>query len=557
MNILKKARNIFFQILTTKTFLFVSFLILVLLLLKNPYSERTLIPNLEPYPDTIHYINSAQSLLKGYGLFITRNSKTIVSRVTPLYSLILVPFYLFNKDPRNFYFANVLLSLSSLFIFYQILKKVTDNKWLIGLTLFLYVTNYYIYWYPSWAMAENLLLTLFLLALYIFTLEINSKRLILAGIVGISIYATKYAAGPLASFFLGIYGLKIILESKKWKEKLRNLAVFIFSVGISFAAILLVESQIGHTHEFSWLINSVVGTRKELTVVSGQNLVSTQGGWFSMGYFLNNFKAYFSALRGGSIRFIWDFRPIFPIWLGNFGLLGLLIALFSKKLRFLSLALAILLFGEIVVISLFYAQDARFIIYAVPVTLLGFTLFLEILRGLLSRTKIKNLFLIIIIFILAFYSWGNILRLKNQIMLNLRHAEIPWSYVAVLKMNEYFQEDKIVDDKKPFVITPMIPHYIDFYSNGNYNLLPLSDQQAFFKEAKDVWGDYDYSNLKNLYNKLLKEGNSLYFAKYGLGNETYLHAEWESMMKKFRTTKVYEGCYTQCDIYKIELRKNN
>lgn len=555
MNILKKLGKKFSLFLTPKIFFLSAVLILVLLLLKNPYSERTLIPNLEPYPDTIHYINSAQSFLKGYGLKITRDEKIITNNVAPFYSLVLTPFYLLNSDPRNFYFANVLLSLFSLFIFYKILRKITEDKWLIGLSLFLYVCNYYIYWYPSWAMAENLLLTLFLLAIYIFLLEINYQKIILAGLVGVLLYGTKYAAGPLTGFFLGIYGLKIIFKSKNWKHFLKNIIVFILSVGIISAFLIFVEVQIGHAHQFSWLIKNIWGTSQELNVSDGKELVSSRGGWFSLGYFLNNFKAYFSALRGNPIRFIWDFQPIFPVWLGNLGLLGLTLGIIYKKTRFLSFALLTLLLGEISFISLFYAQDARFIIYSIPTILLGFTFFLEILGKYLFKGKIKNLFILLIIFIFVFYNFGNMIRIKSQIVINLKYAEVPWSYISVLKMNEFFQSDKTVNNKKPFVITPMIPHYVDFYSNGNYNLLPLSKQQAFFEQAKIVWGDYDYSDLSNLYQKLLKEGYSLYFARYGLGNEGYLHMEWGNIDKKFKTTKVFGGCYSQCDIYKVELKK--
>jgi hypothetical protein len=352
------------------------------------------------------------------------------------------------------------------------------------------------------------------------------------------------------------YGFKIFFGSHNWKKNIKNFLIFILSSGISFIGLVFVESKTGHSDQLLWLIGNIFQTGKELAANNSKELVSNKGGWFSIGYFLNNFKAYFSALRGGSIRFVWDFRPIFSVWLGNIGLLGLLVAFLSKKLRFVSLTLLVLLFGEIIAISLFYAQDARFIIYAIPVILLGFTFFLEILEKILIKSKIKKFFPLLIILILSFYCWENILRVKSQIVINLKYAEVPWSYVSVLKMNEYFQADKIVNGKKPFVISPMVPHYIDFYSNGNYNLLPLSDQQAFFKkEAKAVWGDYDYANLLNLYEKLLKEGNNLYFARYGLGNENYLHAEWNKIANNFKIIKVFEGCYTQCDIFKIELKK--
>ena len=555
INVLKKAKGILSLVLTKKVFFISSIFILFLLLCKNPYSQRTLIPNLEPYPDTIHYINSAQSFLKGYGLKITRDGKSITNRVPPLYPSILIPFFILSKNPQNFYFANILLSFLSLIIFYKIIKKFTDNKWIIGLSLFLYVTNYYIYWYPNWAMAENLLLPIFLTAIYLFILEVNTQKIIAAALIGILLYATKYAAGPLTFLFLAIYGLKIVFETKGWKSKLKNSLIFSVSVIIFATTLLFIETQIDHGKQIFWLINNIWGTKKELISSSKQELISSRGGWFSIGYFLNNFKAYFAALRGEPIRFIWDFQPIFPIWLGNLGLVGLLIAFISKKMRRVSFILIILLFVEIAFISLFYAQDARFIIYAIPTILLGVTFSLELLRSFFSKIKIEKFFPILIILVFSFYLVGSVMRIKSQIMINLKYAEVPWSYISVLKMNDYFQSDKIVNNKKPFVITPMVPHFIDFYSNKNYNLLPLSDQQAFFGEGALVWGDYNYSDLLGVYKKIIKDGYPVYFARYGLGNEGYLHAAFDKIAQNFKLTKVYEGCYTECNIYKLEIKR--
>jgi hypothetical protein len=146
-------------------------------------------------------------------------------------------------------------------------------------------------------------------------------------------------------------------------------------------------------------------------------------------------------------------------------------------------------------------------------------------------------------------------RIKSQIVINLKYAETPWYYISVLKLNDYFSKEKITDGSKPVVISPMVPYYIDFYSNGNYQLLPLSVDQEFRLNKEEAWGYYDYSNLHNLYENFIKEGKQVYVARYGLGNESYLNNAFKDLENDFRLTEVYSGCYSQCNIYKLDLGK--
>jgi hypothetical protein len=146
--------------------LLIAVFILAALLFRNPFSDRTLIPNFDPFPDAFHYVTPPWCLLQGKGWRLCRPEyEGIKPDVPPLYSLTLLPFFAVMNDPRMFYFANVLLSFISLVLLYTILKKVTANAPTIFFVLLLYVTNYFIYWYPSLAMAENLIMTLVLAAL--------------------------------------------------------------------------------------------------------------------------------------------------------------------------------------------------------------------------------------------------------------------------------------------------------------------------------------------------------------------------------------------------------
>src|SRR5258708_4209679 len=93
-----------------------------LLLFRNPYSDRNLISNLEPYPDSIHYISPALGVLRGQGLYVNREGRKLLPGVPPLYSLVLTIGFVFSQDVRTFYLTNVVLAFVAFFFFYLITK---------------------------------------------------------------------------------------------------------------------------------------------------------------------------------------------------------------------------------------------------------------------------------------------------------------------------------------------------------------------------------------------------------------------------------------------------
>src|SRR5258708_5858274 len=118
------------------------FCLFALLLFRNPFSDRNLISNLEPYPDSIHYISPALGVLRGQGLYINREGRKLLPGVPPLYSLILVPVFALNQDVRMFYFVNVAFSFVAFVFFYLIIRRLILQKLFIFLLLCLYAVNY-------------------------------------------------------------------------------------------------------------------------------------------------------------------------------------------------------------------------------------------------------------------------------------------------------------------------------------------------------------------------------------------------------------------------------
>ncbi len=518
-----------------------------LLLFKDVFSTRTLVPNLEPYPDSIHYINSAFSLIKGHGIAIEREGRVLSPSVPPLYSLALVPIFLARSDARMFYFVNILLAFISLFLLYKIIKKIVNNIFWIGFLLFIYITNYFIYWYPSIPMAENLTLTLFLGLLFVLSRTVSNLNLFLAAVLTVCLYFTKYASLPLVLSFAVIFLIKNILEEKRKDHVLRSCLKFLFFLLVAFLPFYFYELFFRKTDIITATLSNAL---KLLNLTPPEDKIEKiQSPYFSTNYFSKNFSLYLGSLFGKPMRFLWDNTPMVSFWMGLAGLTGLIAGLFDKKLRIICLAVILSLVSSIIFLSYFYVADGRYFYHAIPSVVLGMALFLRLLDSRIKNPRLIT-FLVVIVFI--FYSVINFQRLKYQVSLNLRHSETPWYYVSVITLNDYFIDQPL--GEKPIVISALPPYYVDFFSNKNYTLLPLSKNQEFPTVREKVWGPNDYSDLVNLYKKYLSQGRVLYVNNYGLGNEQPLHDDFDLIKKEFRLEKVQDGCDGACNIYKLEAK---
>ncbi len=471
-------------------------IVFVFLLFKNPFSDRTLIPNFEPYPDAIHYVSSARSFVSGHGLQIYRNGAAKMPNVPPLYSFSLVPLFALYNDARMFYFTNIILAMLSFFLFYKILKKITNNILIIGLVLFLYVTNYFIYWYPTLAMAENLILPLFLMAVYLLMNPISKKNTLMASFLVVGFYSTKYAAAPLTAVFAALFFLKIILLKQPAKKKLIYAVLFVTFTSLFWISIMDIRKVLRSIA--ANLTTVLFQPLKGVTNSSKTTSTNFDNSPFSQYYFDKYFWQYWKAVLGSPARFLWDNTPVVPSFVGVTALIGFFVSLIKRNSRFLPICLFSMLFASIYFIASFYSFDMRFIYQVIPIMLLGFALFLSFIdTATKNYSSISKLFQVGVIALFIFYLLTNAIRFKKQIMLNLKYRETPWYYIAVVNLNKYFS--KPADKKKPIVISALMPYYIDFFSNGNYDLLPLSESQDFFSKAKIAWGANDYSDLIALY----------------------------------------------------------
>lgn len=516
-----------------------------LLLARNPFSQRTLIPNFEPYPDSFHYILPARNLLLGKGFSMDRLGK-IVPGVPPFYSLVFIPFFAINNDPRMVYLANVLLSLLSLVVFYALVRRFFSAGILQLLLCLLFITHPILVWYPTLAMAENLQLFLTVLGLYVLVTRPSSKKILLGGVLTVSYYATKFASIPVSA----VYGLmffancvRLSIQKRNWKP----VGLFLVGAIVCLSVYLSVEYSIRQTTELH-MIATVLFPKPAASIAAGDSPSVPDQTFFSFQYVKEHAPHYLRWLTGDSLPLLWKQESLLPRYLAVVSLLGIGLGLFDKKYRLFSLTAVGIYIATICFMSMFYVVDARYFYHAIPIALLGVGI-----AGtkMYELAKSRSLWVGIgIAIVLLFYLITNASRLKFQLSLNLKYAESPWYYVSVRKVDSYLSSQQF--DKKPVVISPVPPFLFDFYAKTPMTLLPLHKEQEFRNARTQTWGEHDFTNLPSVYTNYLNQGYPVYLSTYGLGNEGFLHQAQALMEKDFRLTLVMDECFSLCKLYKVE-----
>ncbi len=510
-------------------------LIFLLLAFKNPYSVRSLVPNLEPYPDTLYYSSPAWNFVQSKGFVMQAFDYQSKIVTPPLYSIFLMPFFAVFQDVRSFYFANLLLMVGSLALFVLILSRLVYTKLadilIVGLVGFFFATNFYFYTQPYLLMAESITLFFSMLAMYLLVASTTPRRSFWAGLLGIAILMIKFSNLPLTLAFYILYGWKILKDPSK-----KNSRIFGLSLGLS---LLLLASYSVKTQIFA----------------GHKNLSSGAG--FSPVYFLQNFQQYLKTLMGGQERYLWfDNRMTSPL-LAIPTFIGILVGLFIKKWRKNTILLLVYGFSVIIFMSFFYTRDIRYIIVVYPIMLIftGFT-FLFVKERFGKVVGIVLTVLLGVVYLLLPQSGQvpgerPIITLKKQVGLNFRHAEEPWNYKAVVEFNSFFSQSK---DKKPYFGTLLPPYFVGYYTNGNYNYLPVSMGQEFFGDKKKAPKVF-LTLLVDYYKMLLEAGNEIYISPYYQANLLSWKQDYDNLAKNFNLELVKSGCHNTCNIYKLTLLK--
>lgn len=515
--------------------LVIPLIIFCLLLGKDPFSDRSLIPNFEPFPDSFHYILPARCLItQGVWKLCRPTTEGRDADVPPLYSIVLIPFFLIHNDPRMFFFANVVLATGSFVALYLILSKLKIHPFIQLSILLIASSRYHLYWFPSLAMAENLMLLLFLINI----LLLLSKALptkIIGVLAAFGFYATKFAYAPVMLVFVCFQLFSI------WqKTKQASIWLLLFSVGIAVSGLALSLKLDSFITLFSPLFFKLTLTEAE-----------QQKAWFSLAFVPSHLWQYVEALLGKPTLILWDVRPIFPWVLSLCGIVGLIWGVFQDRFRVLCLTIILSVASQVIFISSFYAFDSRYILHSIYALLIGLSLAGTLLLDYFK--KYQRHISIAIPFLIGLYLFSQITPLRHQLAVNYKYAESPWYYLATREIDKVVSEE----DGEVILVTALPAYFFDFFGTGSYTVLPVSKEQE--KEQKYlVYGNqYNYENLPLLYESLLKSGHKVYLSNYGLGNAAYMHEEYKLITDRFNAILLTEGCHGACNVFKLELKASN
>ena len=389
----------------------------------------------------------------------------------------------------------------------------------------------------------------------------------------------KYASFPLSIIYVLLYSVKIFFEltpSKSfWQSRLggsvqnqkkdSEVTNLIQICVIFFLTFFLIFSSYIF-YDVTYKAGSFTNTfRGEATLISKQipapsslgevKKVTPATGWFTFGRVPQRLSQYLNAYMGGRNNILWEGTQLMPSYIAILSFIGLACALFVPTLSYLSFSLLSLLFAQTLFMSTFVTFDLRYVYNSIPTLLIGFALFWKVVLSstyhlqLRSGTQkiIRNAILLVLFILFLFYTATHIISWKKTIMTNLKYAEVPWYYLSVLKLNTDFPNTPKNNEKKPVVISSMLPYYIDFFSNKNYSLLPLDRSQDLMWFADAVWGREDYSNLNKLYKTYINKEYPVYFFSYYKGNRF----TDEEVKKDFNLTLISEGCFKTCNLYKL------
>lgn len=518
------------------------FILFFLLILKNPYSHRNLISNLEPFPDSQHYITAPLCFINSGEWKLCRLNNLDLEgskpSVPPLYSLYIMPFLFVNSDPRTVYFANLSLSFIALVFFRKVLSKLFKNDWITNILSIVLISSYSFYWLPTLAMAENFFLPLFMIGLYLLLEKVSIRNAIFAGIVTVSFYGSKYALAPM-TFVYGIsYIVKIFASYGKEPKEFFKHSLYYLSAGTILTPLFFDIKSLFYFS--SGIANTTIG---------GKSGSST----FSLSFFQKHFFEYIKPLFGQSQRFLWDWTPLLPQWLASLSIVGLAVSIFERKKILFSFFLINSLVLQIVFMSTFYVVDTRYVYNLLPTLLIGFGFLLDLIRKKLVFTlpffkeaKYNYTFYIMSFVLIGYYLVTSFSGIKKQIGLNFKYTETPWWKVSVDEYNTFFTKEN-----NNYLIALHSPFFLDYYSNQNYQPLPMNQDQDFNGQFRRIWGEGDYSNLIELY-KTKMENHNVYVTNYGINATSSFEKSFIEIKEKFDLIQVHDGCHHLCNIYQLQ-----
>lgn len=498
--------------------------VFLLLVYQEPFSNRSLVANLGPFPDVFHYILPARCFITdGTWTLCRMGVEGTKPAVGPLYSILLIPIFLIKNDPRMFYYLNVILVTTAIIFLYKIFFKITQNSLITTSLGVLAATSYHLYWFPTLAMAENVILPLFAIGVWICFKPKSKLFLLVLPLISVATFLAKFAFVPISGIFM-LYWLYVQVYIQKIVPKIIALVFVLLG--------MIVALWYGFFH--TDLGNNFFSL---LPIEQQQNT------WFSIVFIPSHLSYYLSTLLGKPTLVLWDTRPFLNVILSITGILGFIVGFKIKKVKQISIVVLGLLLAQILFISSFYSLDSRYIIISIPALLIGISFFYAWLQQIMPGNKYLTLSLIMVIAVSVLL---HVTELRTRLAINFKYAETPWFYLATKQIDQ-----AVPKSKDTFVISAIPVYFYDFYATKGYSVLPVAPEQEPNKKSQVYGNQYEYDDLIVLYQNLLSQGKSVYISNYGLGNQAYMHEAYQRVEDAFTLTEIATGCDQACNVYKL------
>lgn len=486
--------------------------------------------NLEPYPDGLLFALSARNLAQGHGLQLVYQSTALPLWVPPLYALILAPVYLMTANPLAFVLTNIGLGLLTMSLVGLSVWQLTKKPLAVAVSLMVLATHLYLVWLVSVPMSENIALVWFSLALYILLkTKITLRHFCWLAFSVMALVLTRYASITTAA---AIAVLSVVKLKQQGDPMLTKVAIGLGMAGAVVAGLVLLLTG-----------NNPLSL---LSGVTGQLLTdSAEARFYSLSFIPSSTAFYLKALIGLPTRFLWLTTPLTTLPVLLLSLVGGYYAFRTKKNRWPYLVLLVLLGSPLVLLSIFYSQDARYIVGSLPLLAVGAGLS----YAYLSQNARPVITGIILAIVLIVQIWSQLPLARQVIASNWMGRSVAWQYEAIKHSNQTLPNDS-------YYITALPPYLVGAYGGNNYHTLPVSAEQEFAQKDIQSWGtELNFADLPATYDKLLLEGKKLYISNAYISHLSQVVADFDRLTQRYALKKISDGCLGTCNIYELGLRQ--
>lgn len=490
----------------------------LLLALKNPYDTQSLIPNLEPYPDTLYYSYPAMSFVRE-GKW-SMQTETVSPRIVtpPGYSLLLVPIFALRHSVLDFFWLHIALFILAALLMIYILRLLYPKHLLIQLcVLFIFVTNFYIFTLPSLLMAELVTVVAVL------------------GATALVITSRKVRSGMLMCSSLLLPCIKVSNSV----------------LGIAFAIWHIIRQPSLFRKYLAVSVVGILAVYMSGFLTEHKNL--QPGSSMSFSYMAENGIFYMKTLLGSGTRYLWYQEKLISPLISILGLLGLMIGLrsTSNTVRFFVRGSIGIIIAHTLFMSAFVTSDARYVSSLLPLIILSAGIPFTYISGSIKNVALiacVGVYLFIPLFSQSAVPEMHALTLKKQIGLNFLHPEQPWNYIALKEIDQHIQRKPYT---KSFIGTFLPPHYVGLISDTLITV-PLTRDQEFYSPQSALPGSA--KTISDMFEYLLSQGNVYITNAYSSNLPSVWQPAFQKLLTEFEHEIVWEGCYSSCTLYKLTSR---